>query len=166
MYAIGEKIVYPMHGAGYIENIETKHFGDKDLDYYAVHIINGNISLSLPVENKAEIHLRPISETAQAEKVLNDFQTQEINTDIVWNKRYQLNMERLKQGDIENVALVVKELMVRDATNGLSTGDRKMLILSRNILVTELSLILNREPGELADFLLNTIQQKLKSTNE
>lgn len=161
MYAIGDKIVYPMHGTGYIENIESKQIGDKTADYYTIHIINGNIKLCLPVENKAEIKLRPITDKEAAAKVLHDFETGEIDPFVTWTKRYQINMERLKKGDMENVAQVVKELMIRDATNGLSTGDRKMLILSRGILVTEMALVLGLEEASLADRLTRVVHKKL-----
>ena len=161
MYAIGDKIVYPMHGTGYIENIETKEIGGRKADYYAIHIINGHIQLSLPVESKAELQLRPITPRDTAARILSDFENQEIDTNITWNKRYQINMERLKKGDMESVAQVVKELMIRDVTNGLSTGDRKMLILSRHILVTEMAMVLEMDETALADHLLEVIHSKL-----
>ena len=161
MYAIGDKIVYPMHGTGYIENIETKEIGGQQTDYYAIHIINGNINLCLPVESKAELQLRSITPADEAARILSDFENQDIDTNITWNKRYQINMERLKKGDMESVAQVVKELMIRDVTNGLSTGDRKMLILSRHILVTEMSIVLGMEEEALAEHLLEVIHSKL-----
>ncbi len=161
MYAIGDKIVYPMHGTGYIENIETKEIGGRKADYYAIHIINGNIDLCLPVESKAELQLRPITPAKEASRILSDFENQEIDTNITWNKRYQINMERLKKGDMESVAQVVKELMIRDVTNGLSTGDRKMLILSRHILVTEMAIVLGMDETALADHLLDVIRSKI-----
>ena len=161
MYAIGDKIVYPMHGTGYIENIETKEIGGRKADYYTIHIINGNIQLSLPVESKAELQLRPITCRDTVARILSDFENQEIDANITWNKRYQINMERLKKGDMESVAQVVKELMIRDATNGLSTGDRKMLILSRHILVTEMAMVLEMDEAVLTDHLLEVIHDKL-----
>ena len=162
MYALGDKIVYPMHGTGYIENIESKEVGGKIADYYTIHIINGNIKLCLPVENKAEIKLRPITDKETAANVLHCFEKDPIDPQISWTKRYQINMERLKKGDMQNVAQVVKELMIRDATNGLSTGDRKMLILSRGILVTEMALVLGLNETELADRLTRTVHEKLE----
>ena len=71
-------------------------------------------------------------------------------------------MERLKKGDMESVAQVVKELMIRDITNGLSTGDRKMLILSRHILVTEMAIVLDMDETTLADHLMSVIHEKLE----
>ncbi len=162
MYAVGDKIVYPMHGTGYIEKIESKQIGSNTADYYTIHIINGNIKLCLPVETKAEIKLRPITPKEQAAKVLHNFENQAIDTDISWTKRYQINMERLKKGDMENVAQVVRELMIRDATNGLSTGDRKMLILSRGILVTEMAMVLDLDEATLADRLTEVIHNKIE----
>ncbi|MBQ6947958.1 MAG: CarD family transcriptional regulator [Clostridia bacterium] len=161
MYAIGDKIVYPMHGTGYIEKIERKQIGNTTADYYTIHIINGNIKLCLPVENKAEIKLRPITSKEKAKEVLHSFENDAIDPCLTWTKRYQINMERLKKGDMENVALVVRELMIRDATNGLSTGDRKMLILSRGILVTEMAMVLDLDEATLADRLTEVIHSKI-----
>ncbi|MBR5783077.1 MAG: CarD family transcriptional regulator [Clostridia bacterium] len=162
MYAVGDKIVYPMHGMGYIEKIENKQIGEKCADYYTIHIINGNIKLCLPVECKAEIRLRPITKKEEAQRILSDFETQEIDSNITWNKRYQYNMDRLKKGDMESVAQVVRELMTRDVTNGLSTGDRKMLILSRGILVTEMAIVLDWDEQALAEHLMSVIRNKLE----
>ena len=161
MYAIGDKIVYPMHGTGYIENIESREISGKTADYYTIHIINGNIKLCLPVENKAEIQLRPITEKEEALRVLHEFECCSIDQNLTWTKRYQINMERLKKGDLDNVAQVVRELMIRDATNGLSTGDRKMLILSRGILVTEMAMVLELDEATLADRLSEVIHSKI-----
>ena len=163
MYAIGDKIVYPMHGTGYIEKIETRNIGGKNIDYYVIHILNGNIKLCLPTCSKSDIQLRPIASPEQAKAVLKKFEEQEIDPNLTWNKRYQKNMERLKLGDLENVAQVVKELMVRDISHGLSTGDRKMLILARGIFVKELSIILGIDENELTERLSDIIHQKLKS---
>lgn len=162
MYAIGETIVYPMHGTGYIEQITTREIGGKATEYYTIHIINGNIKLCLPVESKAELQLRPVSPRQKAQQVLSDFENEQVDPNISWNKRYQFNMERLKKGDLDSVAQVVRELMIRDVTSGLSTGDRKMLILSRGILVTELAVVLGKDEHELADHLMNVIRQKLE----
>ncbi len=162
MYSIGDKIVYPMHGTGYIEDIETKEIGGKPADYYIIHILNGNIKLCLPIESKAELQLRKITPKDEAINILSDFENQEIDTSITWNKRYQINMERLKKGDMASVAQVVKELMIRDATNGLSTGDRKMLILSRHILVTEMALVLDMQEEQLANHLLQVVHNILE----
>lgn len=161
MYSIGEKIVYPMHGTGYIESIEEKEIAGTIAQYYNIHIINGNIKLCLPVESKADIQLRPISSEDEAAKVLADFEETVLDPNITWTKRYQKNLERMKIGNLENVALVVKELMIRDITNGLSTGDRKMLILSRNILTTELALVLGKNEQELADHLAEVVHTQL-----
>ncbi len=158
MFSIGEKIVYPMHGAGFVENIETKTVGSQSADYYAIHIYCGNIKLSLPTESKAEVTLRKISDTKTAKDTLLYFEKPIEARDTPWNKRYKENLVLLKKGDLLSVATVVKELMVRDHTHGLSTGDRKMLILARNILFSELKLILQIDETQLADTIIQKIQ--------
>lgn len=158
MFSIGEKIVYPMHGAGFIENIENRTVGGAQADYYAIHIYSGNIKLSLPTQSKAEVTLRKISDRSAAENVLLFLEQAPLPQDTPWNKRYKENMALLKKGDLQSVATVVKSLMLRDHTHGLSTGDRKMLILSRNILFSELCLILEINEATLAEMVSQKIQ--------
>lgn len=161
MYAIGDKIVYPMHGAGFIEDIETRCIGGRKIDYYVIRILNGNIKLFLPVESKSDIRLRPVSSPEQAKKILRDFEAEDVDPNIAWQKRYQFNLSRLKEGDLENVSKVVRELIVRDATHGLSTEDRKMYILARGILAKEISIVLGIEEKELSERFSNIIKEKL-----
>ncbi len=166
MYAIGDKIVYPMHGTGFIEDVEARNIGGKQIDYYVIRILNGNIKLYLPVNSKSDIKLRPVSSREEAKKVLRDFETEEVETDIVWQKRYQFNLKRLKEGDLESVARVVRELIVRDITHGLSTEDRKMYILARGILAKEIAVVLGLEEKTLSEKLGDIIREKLAACAE
>lgn len=155
MFSVGEKIVYPMHGAGVIEAVETKKLTDKTVDYYKVRITNGNIMLMIPVDNPSGVQLRPVISKDTAQKVLDDFDPSVSESDIPWNKRYKYNLDRLKTGSVQNVVSVLSELIVREKNHGLSTSDRKMFILTKNILCSELSVALESDSTKIFETIIS-----------
>lgn len=156
MFSIGQNIVYPMHGAGVVEAIESKVVGGKPSDYYKVRINSGNISLMVPVNNVSGVNMREIIDPARAQQVLECFDSFRTDSEIPWNKRYKSNVDRLKSGNIEDVAGVLADLISREKTHGLSTSDRKMFILARNIFCSEFSVSLNMSCEQIFDKLMQT----------
>lgn len=144
-FKIGDRIVYPMHGAGYIEDIEKQIIGGVLREYYCICVLGNNIRLKLPVVNGGSIRLRSVMEKEQAEAVLKHFETHVVDMSQPWGKRYKENMDRLKTGDPLEIAEVVKTLMMREKNVGLSIGDRQLLINAKNVFVGELSLALERD---------------------
>lgn len=157
MFTIGDNIVYPMHGAGVIQDIVTKTIGDKQVDYYQVKITMGNINLLVPVQNGTGVRMRAVCKKSQAQKIVSNFFDFRSESDIPWNKRYKSNVDRLKTGDITEVAGVFADLVTRERTNGLSTSDRKMFILTKNILCSELASALDKTVDNVFDMLLQTV---------
>lgn len=152
MYDIGDKIVYPMYGAGVIQRIEEREvFGEKAL--YYVLSVPGAIKVMLPVANVEKIHIRDIISAEEADRVLERFREYGPDTNANWNKRCRDNMSRIRSGDIYEVAYVVKSLMLRDRKRMLSTGERKMLVNAKKILLSELTLA-KGEPIEHLEKLL------------
>ena len=157
MFCVGDKIVYPMHGAGVIDSIETKEIGGKSVDYYKVRIVSGNITLMIPVNNPSGVQLRSIISKNEAESVLRNFGTQTEECDVPWNKRYKLNIDRLKTGTIENVSSVLCELINREKDHGLSTSDRKMFILTKSIFCSELSFALDMPSADIFEQIISKL---------
>ncbi len=160
MFKVGDRVVYPMHGAGFIEGIVQQTVGGQLKDYYDIRIHGGNIRLKLPVQNVGVIRLREVMSGAEAQEVLTYFENLEIDQSAPWGKRYKENVEHLKTGDPKEVVGVVKALMLRDKAVGLSTGDRQVMVLSKNILCSELSLALEQK----TDSLLETLQSIIDET--
>ena len=127
-FRVGDRIAHPMHGAGVIDGIVTKRINGKDRDYYVLKLPAGDMLVMVPVDNCADIGVRPIVAPDEAEKILGAIPGIEVEMTSNWNKRYRENMLRIKSGDLMEVASVVKGLMQRDRERGLSTGERKMLI--------------------------------------
>ncbi len=138
MFEIGDYIAHPMHGAGVIEGIVTKKINGAERDYYVLKLPVGDMVVMVPVEGCESIGVRAIISDSDARKVLDSFSGLEICMTQNWNKRYRENMDKLKSGDLLEVASVVKGLMCRDNERGLSTGERKMLHSAKQILISEL----------------------------
>jgi len=155
VFKIGEKIVYPMHGAGIVEAIEKKLISDREIDYYKVKIFSGNIMLMLPVNNTAGVQLRHVISKDEAEQVIDGFDCLKPESEIPWNKRYKDNVDKLKTGIAQNVAQVLNDLILREKNHGLSTSDRKMFILSKSILCSELNAALETDTSEIFEQILN-----------
>ncbi|MDR1060248.1 MAG: CarD family transcriptional regulator [Clostridiales bacterium] len=140
MYSIGDKIVYPMHGAGVIESIEEREFLGGKQDYYVLKMPVGDMRVMIPTGNVVGIGIREIIHSEEIEKVLKILREQTVNVTTNWNKRYRENMVKIKSGSIYEVADVVRSLMLREKGKGLSTGERKMLNSAKQILISELVL--------------------------
>ena len=141
MYNIGDKIVYPMHGAGVIVSIEEKEILGKRQKYYIMKMPIGEMKVMIPIVNIQEIGVRNIVDIEQAEMVMEIFRTYKVDMTTNWNKRYRENMFKIKSGNICEVAHVVKCLICREKVKGLSTSERKMLNSAKQILISELVLV-------------------------
>lgn len=140
MFNVGDRIVYPMHGAGVIESIEEKEILGEKQYYYIMKMPVGDMKVMIPTENVEGIGIREVIESTDVDKVYEILQDQNINVISNWNKRYRENMLKIKSGSIYEVADVVRTLMIREREKGLSTGERKMLNNAKQILISELVL--------------------------
>jgi CarD family transcriptional regulator len=140
MFRVGDMIAHPMHGAGIIDSIEERKINGCTRLYYILKMPTGGMVVMIPTETCESIGVRPIVDCEAAECLLNDIAKIETDMTSNWNRRYRENMQRLKSGDLFEVAKVVKGLMTRDMEKGLSTGERKMLHSAKQILISELVL--------------------------
>lgn len=159
MFNLGDKVVYPMHGAGIIETVERKEILGVVKNYFVLKMPIGEMKLMIPVDNVDKIGLRNIISTEAVEKVYNILkQSAEIN-DSNWNKRYRDNMIKMKTGDIFEVAQVVRDLTYRDKEKGLSTGEKKMLVSAKQMLVSEIALSINADGKGIQEYLDEIINE-------
>lgn len=141
MYTIGDKIVYPMHGAGTIESIEEKEILGEKRRYYVLRMPIGDMKVMIPISNVDETGLRPIIDEDGVSKVLAVLQEEDTPMSTNWNRRYRSNLDKIKSGNVYELAEVVRNLSSRDKEKGLSTGEKKMLENARKILISELVLV-------------------------
>ena len=157
MYHIGDKVVYPMHGAGVIVSIEEQEILGTKKQYYVMEMPISDMKVMIPLDSLQKIGIRDVIDTQKADAVLQDLQVYDSEMNTNWNKRYRENMVRIKSGDIFEVSHVVKSLMLRDKEKGLSTGERKMLNNAKQILISELVLakhLMQDEVEEIIDHIV------------
>jgi CarD family transcriptional regulator len=158
MYNLGDKIVYPMHGAGVIESIEEKEILGEVKKYYVISIPIGNIKLMVPIDNADDIGVRNVIDYTEVSKVYTVLKEDTEITELNWNKRYRKNLDKMKSGDIYEVAGIVRNLTFRNNEKGLSTGEKKMLNNAKQILISELILA----EGSDIDFMESKIEDIIK----
>ena len=127
MFQIGDLIVHPMHGAGVIDDVIHEKVAGTTKEYYVFKMPVGGLTLKIPTANCQAIGIRSIISPMEAEAFFAGIPALEVESNTNWNKRYQENLLRLKSGNLNEVARVVKGLMRRESRRGLSTGERKML---------------------------------------
>ncbi|HHV71561.1 MAG TPA: CarD family transcriptional regulator [Clostridia bacterium] len=154
MFSIGDKVVYPMHGAGIIEAIEEKEIMGKKQSYYILRMALGQMQVMVPLDSVNNIGLRQIIDKEGVEKVISILREKGKELTSSWNRRYRMHLEKMKTGDIYEVAEVVRNLSLREKEKGLSSGERKMLENARQILISELVLVVNRDEEEI-EYLVN-----------
>jgi CarD family transcriptional regulator len=156
MFNVGDKIVYPMHGAGTIDAIEEKDILGEKQAYYIIKM-PGEVKVMVPTAKAEEIGVRNIINKESAGKVFEILEENETEMSNNWNKRYRDNMEKMKSGDIYEVADVVRNLAFKQKEKGLSTGEKKMLNNAKQILVSELVLAEHASQDEVEKLIDNKI---------
>lgn len=156
MFNVGDKIVYPMHGAGVIDAIEEKDILGEKQAYYILKM-PGEVKVMIPTAKADEVGVRNIIDKDSADKVFGVLEKDETEMDKNWNKRYRDNMEKMKSGDIYEIADVVRNLSFKQKEKGLSTGEKKMLNNAKQILVSELVLAEHSNEDEVEQLIDNKI---------
>ncbi|MCL2203562.1 MAG: CarD family transcriptional regulator [Defluviitaleaceae bacterium] len=140
MYAKGDKIVYPPYGAGVIDDIEEKEVDGQWLTYYVLYIPVGNLKIMISAAKAGSLGVREIYPKGEMLGVIQGVLDEPIVMSDNWNQRYKDNMERIKSGNLAEVALVYRNLMLRERERGLSTAEKKMMTTAKQIILSELIL--------------------------
>jgi len=153
LFKIGDKVVYPMHGAGVIEAIEEKEVLGEKRQYYILRLPVGDMKVMIPIANGGGVGLREVIDREGVQRVFHILREQSSAMSPNWNRRYRANLEKIKSGNIYEVAEVVRNLIKRDREKGLSSGERKMLENARQILISELVLATELEEDKAQSLL-------------
>ena len=140
MFKIGDKVFYPMYGAGTICGIEERKILGEKKTYFSMKMPLDESVAMIPTATCEDIGVRYIISEIEAAKALAAFKSEVIKEDENWNKRHRDNMEKLRTGDIFQLIGVVKSLMIRDKKKGLSTSERKMLGVAKQMFISEIVL--------------------------
>lgn len=142
-FKVGDKVVYPHHGAAIIEKREKREFQGEKCNYLILRLAYGDLTLMVPEENTDEVGIRDVIVKDEVDKVFKVLKKQETKMPTNWSRRFKTHVEKLKSGDIYQVAEVVRNLSIREKDKGLSAGEKRMLTKARQILVSELTFALN-----------------------
>ena len=141
MFSEGDMAVYPAHGVGLIEAIETQTIGGIDQSFYVMKILDNDMTIMIPTATSDNVGLRAIISGEEVKKVLSILQERDIKINAqTWNRRYRDYMEKIKTGSVFEVAVVLRDLFLLKEDKELSYGERKMLDTAKSLLVKELSL--------------------------
>src|SRR5205085_1090965 len=138
-FDVGDKVVYPHHGAAVIERRERRGPLGADREYLVLKLAYGDLTRMVPADNTEEVGLREVINDEEVEEVFAVLRKKEGRMPTNWSRRFKNHVEKLKSGDIYQVAEVVRNLSIRDKDKGLSAGEKRMLTKARQILVSELT---------------------------
>jgi CarD family transcriptional regulator len=159
LYEVGDKVVYPHHGAGKILKKENKEVLGQKREYLTIQILYNDMTVMVPTENADKAGLRKVIGEDTVDEVLAVLRDDGTHMPKNWNRRFKHNRDKIKTGDIFELAEVVRNLSIRDLEKGLSTGEKQMFSRAKKILASELMYARDMEEQEATDFLENLLEE-------
>jgi CarD family transcriptional regulator len=152
-------VVYPHHGAGKILKKEMKEVLGEKREYLTIQILHNDMTVMVPCENAGKAGLRRVIDDEAVQKVLGVLRDDVSSMPKNWNRRFKHNRDKIKTGDVYELAEVVRNLAIREADKGLSTGEKQMYTRAKKILASELMYALEMEEGEAEEHLEELIKE-------
>lgn len=153
MFQVGDKVFYPMHGAGVIKAVEEKEIQGKTQEYCVITLPSSNMDVMLPMKTVSKSGIRLIVDRKALKDILYNFHNEEPNCSLPWKERFSSNMEKMKSGEMHEAAEVVRDLLHRNKEKPLNASEKQMLNNARKILISELALIKDITEIQAADLL-------------
>jgi CarD family transcriptional regulator len=165
VYEVGDHVVYPHHGAGKVLKKEQKEVLGEKREYLTIKILHNDMTVMVPCENAAKAGLRRVIDEETVKKVLAVLEDDVSEMPKNWNRRFKHNRDKIKTGDIYELAEVVRNLAIREVEKGLSTGEKQMFTRAKKILASELMYALDKGEEEaeayLDDLLTASAEEKV-----
>ena len=161
-FEIGDNVVYPHHGAGKVDKKEVKDVLGKKCEYLTIKILHNDMTVMVPTENAALAGLRRVIDEETVKKVLAVLAADVSEMPKNWNRRFKHNRDKIKTGDIYELAEVVRNLAVREQDKGLSTGEKQMYTRAKKILASEMMYALEKTEDEAEAYLDDLLQRSDK----
>jgi len=152
-FELGDNVVYPHHGAGQVQAKEIKEVFGQRREYLTIKILHNDMTVMVPTENAALAGLRRVIDEETVEKVLNVLRDDVSDMPKNWNRRFKHNRDKIKTGDIYELAEVVRNLALRENEKGLSSGEKQMYTRAKKILASELMYALDKDESEAEAYL-------------
>ena len=157
-YEVGDFVVYPHHGAGKVLKKEVKEMIGEKREYLTIKILHNDMTVMVPCENAGMAGLRRVIDEEAVEKVLGVLRDDVSVMPKNWNRRFKHNRDKIKTGDVYELAEVVRNLAIRESDKGLSTGEKQMYTRAKKILASELMYALEMEEDEAEEHLDSLIE--------
>ena len=152
-FELGDHVVYPHHGAGKVLKKEDMEILGERREYLTIKILHNDMTVRVPTENAALAGLRRVIDEETVKKVLDVLRDEVSEMPKNWNRRFKHNRDKIKTGDIYELAEVVRNLALRDGEKGLSTGEKQMYVKAKKILASELMYALDKDEEEAETYL-------------
>jgi CarD family transcriptional regulator len=158
-YEIGDQVVYPHHGAGKVVKKEQKEVLGECREYLTIKILHNDMTVMVPCANAGKAGLRRVIGEDDVARVLSVLRDDVSQMPKNWNRRFKHNRDKIKTGDVFELAEVVRNLAIRENDKGLSTGEKQMFTRAKKILASELMYALEMEEGEAEEYIDNLIEE-------
>ncbi len=152
-FELGDHVVYPHHGAGKVLKKEEMEMLGEKREYLTIKILHNDMTVRVPTENAAIAGLRRVIDEETVKKVLDVLRDNVSEMPKNWNRRFKHNRDKIKTGDIYELAEVVRNLSLRESEKGLSTGEKQMFTRTKKILASELMYALDKDEEEAENYL-------------
>jgi CarD family transcriptional regulator len=162
LYKVGDKVVYPHHGAGTVVKREKREVLGEKREYLTIKILHNDMTVNVPAENAERVGLRKVIDEEAVKKVVKYLTSGGTEMPKNWNRRFKHNRDKMKTGDIYELAEVVRNLALRDGEKGLSTGEKQMYVKAKKILASELMYAKNMSEDEALEWLELTLTEGAK----
>jgi len=163
LYKVGDKVVYPHHGAGTVVKREKKEVLGEKREYLTIKILHNDMTVNVPADNAERVGLRKVIDEEAVKKVVKYLTSGGTEMPKNWNRRFKHNRDKMKTGDIYELAEVVRNLALRDVEKGLSTGEKQMYVKAKKILASELMYAKNMTEDEALEWLEETLTEGAKA---
>ena len=158
MFEVGDKVVYPHHGAGTVVKREKREVLGQTREYLTIKILHNDMTVNVPVENAEQVGLRTVIDEDLVTNVVKALTGGSTEMPKNWNRRFKHNRDKMKTGDILELAEVVRNLALRDHEKGLSTGEKQMFVKAKKILASELMYAKGMDEDQAAVWLDETLE--------
>jgi CarD family transcriptional regulator len=162
LYKVGDKVVYPHHGAGTVVKREKREVLGEKREYLTIKILHNDMTVNVPADNAERVGLRKVIDEEAVKKVVKYLTSGGTEMPKNWNRRFKHNRDKMKTGDIYELAEVVRNLALRDGEKGLSTGEKQMYVKAKKILASELMYAKNMSEDEALEWLEMTLTEGAK----
>ena len=158
LYTKGDAVVYPMHGAGIIEDLEEKNIDGINRNYYVLRIPLGDLKIMFAADATEGTKIRKVLASRDIAQIMSNAIKLPVTPSVEnWNQRYRENLEKIKTGCLSDAASVFRNLHLREKSRGLSSAEKKMLTTVKKIMLSEIMLSYNVEKEKAEEILENSM---------